>query len=148
MKLNWPTMIILSFAVFIVFILSFVVLTFTDNRFDHDLVTENYYGKELLLQDEINRQQQAVKLNLKPTIVTTSEGIALKFPPHLAAEGVVGKVSLYRPSNQRLDFEIPISLSSSFMLIPDSMLVDGRWDITVDWEVDGEKLLYKKSIFY
>lgn len=148
MKLNWPTMIVISFAAFIVFILSFVVLTFTDKRFDHDLVTENYYGKELLLQDEINQQQQAFKLRLNPTIETTSEGIAINFPPHLAAEKVVGKVSLYRPSNRRLDFEIPISLSSSFMLIPDSMLVDGRWDLTVDWKVNGEKLLYKKSIFY
>lgn len=148
MKLNWPTMIVLSFAAFIVFILSFVMLTFTDKRFDHDLVTDNYYGKELLLQDEINQQQQAFKLKLNPIIKTTSEGIAIQFPQLSATEEVVGIVSLYRPSNRRLDFEIPISLSSSFMLIPDSMLVDGRWDLTVDWKVNGEKLLYKKSIFY
>lgn len=148
MKLNWPTMIVLSFAAFIVFILSFVMLTFTDKRFDHDLVTDNYYGKELLLQDEINQQQQAFKLKLNPIIKTTSEGIAIQFPQLSATEDVVGIVSLYRPSNRRLDFEIPISLSSSFMLIPDSMLVDGRWDLTVDWKVNGEKLLYKKSIFY
>lgn len=148
MKLNWPTMIVLSFAAFIVFILSFVVLTFTDKRFDHDLVTDNYYGKELLLQEEINQQQQAFKLKLNPTIETTSGGIAINFPPHLATEEVVGKVFLYRPSNRRLDFEIPISLSSSLMLIPDSMLVDGRWNLTVEWKVEGKDLMFKKSIFY
>lgn len=148
MKLSWPKMIIASFALFMVFILVFVFLTLTDKRFDHELVTENYYGKELHLQKELDQQKKAYTINANPDIYSTSEGIIIQFPPKLDSEEVKGTVSLYRPSDQRLDFEIPISLSSSLMLIPDSLLVGGRWDITVNWQYQGEPLLYKKQLFY
>jgi len=57
-------------------------------------------------------------------------------------------VSFYRPSDQRLDFEIPISLSSSKMLIPDEVLAGGRWDIKIRWHYEGQELLFKKQITY
>ena len=56
-----------------------------------------------------------------------------------------GKVSFYRPSSQKLDFEIPISLSSPHLLIPKSNLASGLWDISIDWEYDGVKYLNKDS---
>ena len=62
MKLSWPKMIIASFALFMVFILVFVFLTLTDKRFDHELVTENYYGKELHLQKELQQQKKPYTL--------------------------------------------------------------------------------------
>jgi hypothetical protein len=47
-----------------------------------------------------------------------------------------------------LDFDLPISLSNTHLLIPDKRLLDGRWDIKVFWEYEGEQYLYKESITY
>jgi hypothetical protein len=148
MKFNWPTLIVLAFIGFIVFILSFVYLTFTDKKYDHELVTENYYEKELDLQQEINQQNLATELSLNLQIQTTDKGIEISFPEKVDYTKVTGKVSLYRPSDQRFDFEIPISLSEIHMLIPDSMLVGGRWDITIDWQYDQLQLMERKQIYY
>jgi hypothetical protein len=57
-------------------------------------------------------------------------------------------VSLYRPSNKKLDFEVPISLSGTHLLIPKSTLVGGRWDISIDWTYDGKEFLNKKTIYF
>jgi hypothetical protein len=57
-------------------------------------------------------------------------------------------VSLYRPSNKKLDFEVPISLSSPHLLIPKSNLVGGRWDISIDWSYEGKEFLSKETILY
>jgi len=57
-------------------------------------------------------------------------------------------VFLYRPSNKQLDFETTLSLSKSYLLIPDNRLVDGRWDIKIDWQYNGISYLYKKDIIY
>ncbi|MBU2525354.1 MAG: FixH family protein [Bacteroidetes bacterium] len=148
MKFNWPTLIVLAFIGFIVFILSFVYLAFTDKKYDHELVTENYYEKELDLQQEINQQNLATELLLNLQIQPSDKGIEITFPETVDYTKVTGKVSLYRPSDQRFDFEIPISLSEIHMLIPDSMLVDGRWDITIDWQYNQLQLMERKQIYY
>jgi hypothetical protein len=57
-------------------------------------------------------------------------------------------VFLYRPSNKQLDFETPISLSESYLLVPDKRLLDGRWNITIDWQYNETSYLFKKSIVY
>jgi len=39
-------------------------------------------------------------------------------------------------------------LSNSTLLIPDSRLLDGRWNITVNWEYQGKKYRFEKAITY
>ena len=50
MKINWGTGIVLAFIGFIGFILYFVIRMSTDDSANHDLVTEEYYKKELSYQ--------------------------------------------------------------------------------------------------
>jgi len=61
---------------------------------------------------------------------------------------IKGTVSLYRPSNKQLDFDLPISLSNTHLLIPDKRLLDGRWDIKIKWEINGDSYLQKEKITY
>ena len=53
MKINWGTGIVLAIIAFIGFILFFVIKMSTDDRANHDLVTEEYYKAELGYQKEI-----------------------------------------------------------------------------------------------
>ena len=78
----------------------------------------------------------------------SQEGISLYFPPEIDTDKLTGKVSLYRPSNQSLDFDLPLVVSNGSMLIPNARLLDGRWDIRVEWEYQGEEYLYKEAITY
>tara|TARA_R110000868_G_scaffold9349_2_gene46766 strand:- start:2427 stop:2873 length:447 start_codon:yes stop_codon:yes gene_type:complete len=148
MKINWGTGIVLAFIAFISFILFFVVRMNLDDKANHDLVTEEYYKAELGYQKEIDAENNAKNHNAIITAEKTSEGLLLKFPEDLDLKKISGRVSLYRPSNKQLDFDFPISLSNSFLLIPDNRLLDGRWDIKVFWEYNMEEFLFKKSITY
>ncbi len=145
MKFNWGTGIVIAFALFITFILSYVFKVQSNDKYDHELVVEDYYKKEMLVQGNIERQQNANALANKVIIENTTEGIKIQFPADFDYSKINGKVSLYRPSSQKLDFEVPISLSSPHLLIPKSNLADGLWDISIDWEYDGVKYLNKNS---
>ncbi len=147
MKINWGTGIVIAFIAFISFILFFVIRMSSDNRANHDLVTEEYYEAELGYQKEIDAETNANK-NARITVEKTAEGLLLKFPENLDLNKVKGTVSLYRPSNKHLDFDLSISLSQAHLLIPDKRLLDGRWDIKVFWEYEGEDYLHKESITY
>lgn len=147
-KINWGTGIVIAFIAFITFILYFVIAMNTNKKYDHDLVTEDYYKEELNYQNDIDKQKNANTLSENISYNLTAEGIVIQFPKEFEIEKITGKVFLYRPSNKQLDFEIPISLSNTYLLIPDKSLVDGRWNIKIDWQYNGKSYLFKEAITY
>ena len=145
MKFNWGTGIVIAFGLFMIFILSFVYKVQSNQKYDNELVTDEYYKKEATVQADIEKKQNANALKNLVVIKEVEEGISVEFPTDFDYSKINGKVSLYRPSSQKLDFEIPISLSSPHLLIPKSNLAGGLWDISIDWEYDGVKYLNKDS---
>jgi nitrogen fixation protein FixH len=148
MKINWGTGIVIAFGLFMTFILFFVFKVQTNSKYDNELVVEDYYQQELKVQGNIEKKQNANALEQKVKISKSAEGITVQFPTDFDFQNIKGKVSLYRPSNQKLDFEIPISLSTSHLLIPKSNLVGGLWDITIEWEYNEVNYLNKESVYY
>lgn len=148
MKWNWGTGILLAFAGFMSFILYFIVSVMVDKTYDYDLVTEDYYGEELAYQESINKLKNAEHLTENVRYEHSPKGLLIYFPEAMKAEDITGEVQLYRPSNKHLDFKTPIVLSKHQLLIPEAKLVSGRWDLTVDWQYNGTKYLYKQNLIY
>jgi len=148
MKLNWGTGLVIGMFLFISFILFLVYQMTTNNDLNHDLVTEGYYQKEMELQDNIYAQQNTAAMKKQITGIKNDMGYLLQFPEAYNPKKITGKVFLYRPSNKQLDFELPLELTDPNLLIPDKRLLEGRWNITIDWEYEGKKFRFKKQITY
>lgn len=148
MKINWGTGIAIALVCFIGFIMYFVVTMLTGKEFEHDLVVEEYYKQELSFQGQLDRETNAKKLEENITIRQDANGIAVHFPDFFDFEKINGKITLYRPSNKVLDFEIPLALSTNEILVPNENLVGGRWNVVVDWTYEGESYFFKKEITY
>jgi hypothetical protein len=147
MKINWGTSIVIAFAFFMTFILYFVFQVQSNSKYDNDLVVEEYYKHDAHFGEEMIRIQNANNLVQKPIITVSKLEITIVFPKDFEPKNIKGKVSLYRPSNKKLDFEIPISLSNPTLLIPVSNLVGGRWDINMEWQYSGKQYLTKEIIY-
>ena len=130
------------------FILSFVYKVQSDQKYDNELVTKEYYKKEATVQIDIEKKQHANALKNLVVIKKVDQGIIIEFPSDFDYSKIKGKVSLYRPSSQKLDFEINISLSSPHLLIPKSNLTGGLWDISVDWNYNETDYLNKETIYF
>lgn len=148
MKWNWGKGIALAIAAFMGFILYFVIKVQSDSTYDNELVADDYYKQEIQFQEEINKKENTANLKEKVRIETSKEGIQITFPQEFEPTQIKGKIFLYRPSNQKLDFERPISLSTSHLLIPKNDLVDGRWDISIDWSYQDQKYLDESTIYF
>ena len=147
MKINWGTSIVIAFALFMTFILYFVFQVQSNSKYDNDLVVEEYYKHDAHFGEEMIRIQNANNLVQKPIVTVSKLGITIVFPNDFEPINIKGKVSLYRPSNKKLDFEVPISLSNPTLLIPVSNLVGGRWDINMEWQYSGKQYLTKEIIY-
>ena len=148
MKISWGTAIVMAIVSFIAFIMYFVVTMITDDNYSHDLVVEEYYKTELSFEEQLDKTRNATKLSENINLKKTDEGLVVTFPAELIASKITGNVFIYRPSNKQLDSEIPLSLSSNQLLVPDKRLIGGRWNIIVDWEYQGEEFYFKEDIIY
>ena len=149
MKFNWGTGIVIAIVGFIGFIMYFVITMSTDHTYSHDLVTDKYYQAELNYQEEINAEKNAKQLKEKIVLERAKEGLKINFPKYLLTpKNIKGKVFLYRPSNKQLDFEMPISISKSYLLVPEQRLLDGRWNIKIHWKHKNKDYLFKEELVY
>jgi hypothetical protein len=148
MKINWGTSIVIAFALFISFIMYFVVKVQTDKKYDNDLVVEEYYKHDVHFQDEMVRIQNAQDLKLKPIITVNTNGITIVFPNDFEPKEIKGTVALYRASNKKFDFQVPISFTDSASLfISKGKLIGGEWKINMEWQYKGKSYLTKEEIY-
>ncbi len=147
-KISWPTGIIIAIASFVIFILSFVYKVMFLPEYDHHLVSEEYYKDELNYQVEINEEEKGDALKENIEVVKNSTGLVINFPKEFEPSKIEGTISFVRNSNEKLDFNIPIKLTSHSVSVKDKMLVPGRWDIKINWTVNNVKYLYKEKIMY
>lgn len=148
MKINWGTGIVIGMVIFISFILFLVVNMLTDDKFNHDLVTEEYYQKELHYQEEIDAETNAFALEENIKDYRVKDGWVVEFPENLELSKISGDLNFYRPSNKKLDFTIPLDLKNRKIHISEDQLVGGRWNINIYWKYEDKDLLYKKEITY
>ena len=146
MKINWGTGVVIGMALFIGFIMFFVVQMMVNKS--PDLVVEDYFPKAMLYQDEMDAEGNGNSLKTNIHGERTSEGWLLTFPEDIDPSKISGTVFMYRPSNKQLDFETTINLTDSKLLIPDEKLIGGRWNTIVNWKVDGKDYLFKEKIVY
>ena len=149
MKINWGTGIVIAFIVFIGFIMFLVISMMTDDAFNYDLVTEEYYKEELAFQEEIDAETNASLLAENIVINRVDEGLLVIFPKNFEFDKIEGTIFVYRPSNKSLDFNISLNkLSSNKILIPENRLVEGRWNISVSWKYDTVNYLFRNKTRY
>lgn len=148
MKLNWGKGIVIAIILFVSFIMFFVIKMTTSVEYDHDLVTEKYYEKELKYQEKIDASQNAKDLGEKIVFERTADGLIITFPKQLQGKNLEGKVFLYRPSDKQLDFEVPLSKVQNYLLVPDNRLLDGRWNISIELKHEKKDYFFKEEIVY
>lgn len=147
-KISWPTGIIIAILAFVIFILFFVFRVTFMAEYDHHLVSEDYYQDELNYQKEIDKLNNAAVLKEDVTLLKVKNGLLIQFPSQFDPSQITGMISFKRMSNDKLDFQYPINLKSNKYLISDTILVDGRWDVKIEWTLNNTTYLFKKKIMY
>lgn len=146
MKLNWGTSIVISFVLFIGFIMFMVVQMMSKKELEYDLVVESYYQKELTFQDDLNSAQNAADLKDQVKVEVVSEGLQIIFPSEFEPTSLKGELFLYRPSDKALDFTIQLQLEESKYVLPRSLLKTGKWEVNLKFNHKGEDYFVQQKI--
>lgn len=147
-KISWPTGIVLALLAFVIFIMSFVYKATFMSEYDHHLVSEDYYKDELNYQQEIDKLNKSASLKEDITLTEVAEGLLIKFPAEFDPEKINGTISFQRPSNDKIDFNLPIKLTTANYLISGENLVNGIWNVKIEWTINGNTYLFKEKLRY
>lgn len=147
-KISWPLGIVIALTAFIIFILSFVYKAMILPDYDHHLVSDDYYKDELLYQQEIDKENRGLELEENISLKKSEDGLIINFPSEFEPEAISGTIFFQRLSNEKIDFQKEIQLDSHELLIPREQLVQGRWDVKIEWKAFEVDYLYKEKIIY
>lgn len=143
-KWNWGTGILLSI---IVFMLILVALVYVFMNQDVDLVTRDYYGKELSYQNQIDKINNTNKMRKEVDISFLNNSVQLTFPDSVYDKKASGTVYFYRPSDSKNDFSLPMAVSDkNEQVINTIKLGRGLWKIKVEWGMEGKDFYSEKTI--
>jgi len=138
-KLNWGKGLVLGMGAFITFIVVLGVQMFRQSPNDFD---RQYYEKGLAFDSVYNQEKQVVTDKAQPVINISENSLAFMF-----TSAVKGSVRFERPADATLDKVINFnSDGDDHIVIPRDGLRSGRWSLTVDWQANNKKYIYKKEI--
>ncbi len=141
----WPIAITGFFVVAILFIVTFIAFAMRQRE---DLVSADYYEREVRYQsrlDSMNRSQ-ALAAQTVVTFEPAQQVIVITLPP-AQTQGATGNIHLYRPSDARLDRNVPLALDAAGIQRLDAKdLRDGLWKVRLKWNVGGKEYFVDQPV--
>ncbi len=144
--MNWGAKLTLVIVVFIALMAMMVVYSF---RQDLNMVTDNYYEKDLQYQQQIEKIKNTRSLIEKPQVLyrSTDKIVSITFPERINND-IEGEIQLFRPSDHKMDKSYKISLDEyGRQLIHVSALSRGEWYVKLMWTDQHDEFYDEVKIF-
>jgi hypothetical protein len=143
-KLNWGfgiTMLYLSFVAGMMYLVALCVMQ------NVDLVSEDYYQKELNYQQVINSKNNLDQLNSSVATILHDNRLEVIFPNEQKGLISEGEIHFYKPDNDKLDQKVAFkNLNENIFNADLSKFKKGLWRIKINWKVVGKNYYYQTDI--
>ncbi|GAB1442086.1 hypothetical protein MASR2M39_09210 [Ignavibacteriales bacterium] len=144
-KLNWGHGIAIFLVVFLLLNIAVVLYTFSQ---DVELVTDNYYERELKYEDQIIRERRGMDLPDSLKINLNNSTLIISYPSSLLKNTLNGNIHLYRPDQKKFDYNIKIDYDSEGQQkINMEGKAPGKWKISILLSDGSLDYLFKKDIY-
>lgn len=113
-----------------------------------DLVSENYYEKEIKYQNQIDILRKSAEINNKIETVLNGNEILINYNDSELKGRISGEIVFYRPSDAKKDFKVEINPGvNGIQSVASDNLDKGQWKIRFDIMQNNEKYFAEKTIF-
>ncbi len=139
MRFKWHWGIAIA-VVYIGFVLIRVITIVIAEHNNVDLVSPDYYEKEIRYEDRIAELRNSKLLTEPVTIKTENRIVTVYFPASFPHEKLKGDITLFRPSDKKLDKVFPVKPDSgSIQRIDLGLLQPGYWKMQIQWGFDEKR---------
>ena len=142
MKLNWGNGIFIFYVLFVGALVFQLVKSF---QYDHSLVVDDYYQKDIEYQKQFDKLKNTKELSepLRIKYLKEENQVKIVFPEDITT--AKGEILFYRANDKSKDFQLPIE-NAKDIFVPTSFLVRGEWTVSVDWVTDDVAYFEENNI--
>ena len=141
--MNWGYKILIVYAVFVAGI---VFMVYKSSNEKMDLVTADYYGKELKFQQQIDETKRTDALSETVRYVIKGNQLLIYFPKDFAGKTLSGDAELYYPADENKDIHQHFDLADSALTIPVTKGNKGLHELHINWKADGTSYYFEQKI--
>jgi hypothetical protein len=142
--MSWGYRIVIVYSVFVAGIL-FMVFRSSNEKFD--LVTDDYYGKELQFQQQIDAVKRTAALSGTVKCVVTNNSLQVNFPKDFEGKKIEGELRLYYAADKTKDVVKQFTATGNTAVLALPQNNKGSHRLFVIWKVSGTAYYYEEIIF-
>ena len=141
--MGWGYRITILILAFVCMMTGLVIAAFMQ---DFDLVSEDYYGKELQFQSQIEKQKNQQQLSRSIQCNQKTDQLIVQFPEELWAKTIEGEIVLYRPSDATKDIKIKLRPVFGEQIINKKKLSIGLYKIQINYTCDSKAYYFEEDL--
>ena len=141
--MNWGTKILI---IYIVFVMGIVFMVFKSSVQNTDLVTTDYYAKELRYQEKIDEAGRTAALSAPLEYNIKDNALTIVFPKDFAGKQIAGEAVLYCPSDEKKDLKKNFSVKDEPLQMEIPSGSTGLYELHISWQDGGVTYYFEKKI--
>ena len=142
--MNWGKYIIITYGIFVICIVYLVVRSMNQKQ---DLVTGDYYAKELVYQKTIDESNAAAKIEHAVTVKQTNDSICILFSDYFKSKPIEGSALVYCPSDEKKDIKKEFHFSPRAIELKFPYKSTGYRKVKINWKSDTVSYYSEQDIF-
>jgi hypothetical protein len=141
--MSWGYKILIVYAAFVAGIL---FLVFKSSRQKMDLVTTDYYAKELKYQEKIDETNRVNALSSPVTCEIKNNELVIFFPKDFSGKKLKGEAVLYCPSDEDKDAKQNFVIQDDPLIVSIPSFNKTEYELHLSWQADGVSYYFEKKI--
>lgn len=142
--MNFEKKITVLYLCFVALIITMVMMCFGQKV---ELVSSDYYAKELKFQDQITAVNNEKELNKSINHFFNKKTITLILDSNLMTSNLQGTVTFFRPSDSSKDLKIKMNFKNGKQIIDKNNLLRGVYKLQLNWTSNGKNYYKEDEIF-
>ncbi|MES2849672.1 MAG: FixH family protein [Bacteroidota bacterium] len=142
--MNWGYKILIVYLAFVAGIVVMVVKSSTQKI---DLVTQDYYTKELKYQERIDAVKRTEALSSKVKYEVKNGKVVITLPAAFDLKAVNGNVLLYYAADNSKDVTKDFTTNNRTITIELPITAKGPYQLQISWISEGHAFYFEENLF-
>jgi hypothetical protein len=131
--MNWGYKILF---VYLFFVAGILLLVFKSSSEKVDLVTKDYYQKELKYEQKIDEAERAQSLSSPLQYEVNNNEISIRFPEEMLGKKITAQTLLYYAADETRDSVYNLQTDSAKLVMILPKTDKGMYELKMNWKVD------------
>lgn len=142
--MNWGYKILI---VYLLFVVGIVFMVFKSSNQKIDLVTTDYYAKELKYQEKIDAVKRTKALSVPVKFKVADQKISIQFPEEFRALEIKGTALIYYPADEEKDIQKDFITKNGSVILDFPIRNNGSHELQINWTADGKAYYFEDKLF-